>query len=39
MLKVLIVAGCFSIIVDMIVSDEEKRKTGKSFNLRACSLD
>lgn len=39
MLKVLIVAGCFSIIVDMIVSDEEERKTGKSSNLQTCSLD
>ena len=29
MLKVLIVAGCFSIIVDMIVSGEDERKTGK----------
>jgi len=28
MLKVLMVAGCFSVIVDMIVSDSEKRKTA-----------
>lgn len=33
MLKVLIVAGAFSIIVDMIVSGEEERKTGK-FRIR-----
>lgn len=29
MLKVLIVAGCFSIIVDMIVSKPAERRTGK----------
>ena len=29
MLKVLIVAGCFSIIVDMIVSKPDERRTGK----------
>ena len=33
MLKVLIVAGCFSIIVDMAVSSPEARKVGK------CSLN
>jgi hypothetical protein len=33
MLKVLICAGCFSIIVDMIVSDNAGRKTGKLDNL------
>ncbi len=29
MLRVLMVAGCFSIIVDMLVSDAQGRKLGK----------
>lgn len=29
MLKVLITAGCFSIIVDMVTSNADERKTGR----------
>lgn len=31
MLKVLLCAGCFSIIVDMLVAGPEQRKLGKCF--------
>ena len=33
MLKVLLCAGCFSIIVDMLVASPAERKLGKCFGL------
>lgn len=36
MLKVLLCAGCFSIIVDMLVSGPEQRKLGKCFFFDYC---